>query len=137
MASVDCMNSNKSLHFKSSSLCIKNCAVFQCIDLVFTHNHMARMQIWMCAHTQNKHSLKYLLPLTPIYRWEHWNAKRMNDLFKAIYKYRSSNIQMLISSLQNPGLDLIECLKNYGWRFVTLYRRPWSKPSPRKRNAKR
>ena len=29
------------------------------------------------------------------------------------------------------GLDLIECLKNYGWRFVTLYRRP----SPRKRNA--
>ena len=21
------------------------------------------------------------------------------------------------------GLDLIECLKNYGWRFVTLFRR--------------
>ena len=21
------------------------------------------------------------------------------------------------------GLDLIECLKNYGWRFMTLYRR--------------
>ena len=21
------------------------------------------------------------------------------------------------------GLDLIECLKNYGWRFETLYRR--------------
>ena len=21
------------------------------------------------------------------------------------------------------GLDLIECLKNYGWRFVTLYGR--------------
>ena len=21
------------------------------------------------------------------------------------------------------GLDLIECLKNYGWRFRTLYRR--------------
>ena len=21
------------------------------------------------------------------------------------------------------GLDLIECLKNYAWRFVTLYRR--------------
>ena len=21
------------------------------------------------------------------------------------------------------GLDLIECLMNYGWRFVTLYRR--------------
>ena len=35
------------------------------------------------------------------------------------------------------GLDLTECLKNYGWRFVTLYRRWESRPSPRKRNAKR
>ena len=35
------------------------------------------------------------------------------------------------------GLDLIECLKNYGQRFVTLYRRQLSRPSPRKRNAKR
>ena len=35
------------------------------------------------------------------------------------------------------GLDLIECLLNYGWRFMTLYRRQGSRPSPRKRNAKR
>ena len=35
------------------------------------------------------------------------------------------------------GLDLIEYLKNYGWRFVTLYKRQGSRPSPRKRNAKR
>ena len=35
------------------------------------------------------------------------------------------------------GLGLIECLKNYGWKFVTLYRRQGSRPSPRKRNAKR
>ena len=34
-------------------------------------------------------------------------------------------------------LDLIECLKNYGQRFVTLYRRQGSRPSPRKRNAKK
>ena len=34
------------------------------------------------------------------------------------------------------GLDLIECLMNYGWRFVTLYRRQGSRPSPRKINAK-
>ena len=25
---------------------------------------------------------------------------------------------------------------SYGWRFVTLYRRQGSRPSPRKRNAK-
>ena len=32
-------------------------------------------------------------------------------------------------------LDLIECLKNYGWWFMTLYKRGSSKPSPR-RNTK-
>ena len=26
---------------------------------------------------------------------------------------------------------------NYGWRFVTLYRRQGSRPSPRKTNAKK
>ena len=35
------------------------------------------------------------------------------------------------------GLDMIECLKNYGWRFVALYRRRCSTPSPRNRNAKK
>ena len=35
------------------------------------------------------------------------------------------------------GLDLIECLMNYGWRFMTLYRRQGSRPSPRKRKAKK
>ena len=35
------------------------------------------------------------------------------------------------------GLDLIECLKNYGWRFMILYTRQGSISSPRKRNAKR
>ena len=34
------------------------------------------------------------------------------------------------------GLDLIECLKNYGRRFVALYRRQGSRPSPRKRCKK-
>jgi len=30
------------------------------------------------------------------------------------------------------GLD-IECLKNYGWRFMTLYRRQGARPSPPKK----
>ena len=34
------------------------------------------------------------------------------------------------------GLDLIECLMNYGMRFTMLYRRQGSRPSPWKRNAK-
>ena len=35
------------------------------------------------------------------------------------------------------GLDLIEYLMYYGRRFMTLYRRQESRPSPWKRNAKR
>ena len=36
------------------------------------------------------------------------------------------------------GLDLkTECLKNYGQRFLTLYRRQGSRSSSRKRSAKR
>ena len=36
------------------------------------------------------------------------------------------------------GLDLIaECLMNYGWRLLTLYRRQGSRPSTWKRNAKK
>ena len=34
------------------------------------------------------------------------------------------------------GLDLIECLKNYGQRLMILYRRQGSRPSPRKRMQK-
>ena len=35
------------------------------------------------------------------------------------------------------GLDLIESLMNYRQKFVTLYRRQGSRPSPWKRNAKK
>ena len=38
---------------------------------------------------------------------------------------------------RSKGLDLIECLKSYGRRFVTLYRRQGSRASPWKRNAKK
>ena len=34
------------------------------------------------------------------------------------------------------GLDLIECMKSYRWKLMILYRGQWSRPSPRKRNAK-
>ena len=35
------------------------------------------------------------------------------------------------------GRDMIEYLMNYEWRFMTLYRRQGSRPSPWKRNAKK
>jgi len=54
----------------------------------------------------------------------------MYDLNQILYDYTVEVRYRL------KGLDLIECLKNYGWRFMTLYRRQESRPSPRKRNAK-
>ena len=36
------------------------------------------------------------------------------------------------------GLDLIKCLKNYGWSFLTLYRRQWlRKTIPKKKKGKK
>ena len=34
-------------------------------------------------------------------------------------------------------LDMIECLKYYGWMYITAYRWCCLKPSPRKRNVRR
>ena len=59
-----------------------------------------------------------------------WDLNRF-DLNKIPYEY---TVEVRNRS---KGLDLIECLMNYGWRFVTLYRRQESRPSPRKRNAKK
>ena len=38
---------------------------------------------------------------------------------------------------QFKGLNLVECLKNYGQRFLTMYKRQRSRLLPRKRNAKK
>ena len=60
------------------------------------------------------------------------------DLNQILYNY---TVEMINSF---KGLDLIERLKVggwrlevCGWRFVTLYRKQGSRPSPRKRNVKK
>ena len=40
-------------------------------------------------------------------------------------------------TIRFKGLDLIECLKNYGWRFVTLYREAVIKTIPKKKKCKK
>ena len=52
------------------------------------------------------------------------------DLIQIPYDYKVEVRNRL------KGLNLIACLMNYGRRFVTLYRRQESRPSPRKRNSK-
>ena len=54
------------------------------------------------------------------------------------FRYDLSNIPYnYIVEMRNrfKGLDLIECLINYGQKVMTLSRRQESRPSPRKRNA--
>ena len=53
------------------------------------------------------------------------------DLNQIPYDYTVEMINRL------KGLDLIEYLMNYGWRFMTLYRRQGSRTSTWKKNAKK
>ena len=64
-----------------------------------------------------RHKLKKVKKTTGPFRY---------DLNQILYNYTVEERNRF------KGLDLTECLKNFGWRFVTLYRR-----QPRKRNAKR
>ena len=52
------------------------------------------------------------------------NAKKQNGCLRRPYKScekKRSEKQRRKEKIY--PLDLIECLKNYGWRFLTLYRR--------------
>ena len=53
------------------------------------------------------------------------------DLNQILYDY------MVEMRYRFKGLDLIECLMNYGWRFMTLYKKQGSRPSPRKKKCKK
>ena len=68
-----------------------------------------------------RHKLKKVGKTTNLFRY---------DLNQTSYDY--------IVQVTNrfKGLDLIECLKNYEQRFVTLYRKQGSRSSPRKINIK-
>jgi len=78
--------------------------------------------------------------------WEHTVAQIMNSLLlnsDKLKKVRKTTRPSRYDINQIPydyaievtnrfkGLDLIDCLKNYGQRFMTLYKRQGSRPSPR------
>ena len=54
--------------------------------------------------------------------------------------YSFSYLEPACCSMSWSNCCFLTCIQvslmNYGWRFVTLYRRQGSRPSPRKRNAK-
>ena len=73
-----------------------------------------------------------LLPNSDLKKVEKTTRPFRYDLNQIPYDYTVEVINRF------KGLDLIECLMNYGWRrFVTLYRREESRPYPWKRNAKK
>ena len=53
------------------------------------------------------------------------------DLNQILYDYPVEVTNRL------KGLEVIECLNNYGWRFMSLYRKQWSRYSLRKKMQKR
>ena len=75
--------------------------------------------------------------MTSLYVAPKKEMKQMNLLTKQYDLNQISYDYTLEVRNRFKGLDLIECLKNYGRRFVTLYRWQGSKPSGGKRNAKR
>ena len=81
--------------------------------------------------------------LGPLCRWlEQSNRLNLKKVGKTTRPFRYDLNQITFDYTVEvgnrfKGLDLIECLMNYGQRFVTLYQRQGSRPSPRKRNAKK
>ena len=70
---------------------------------------------------------------------------KTRDLFRKIRDTKGTFHAKMGTIKDRNGMDLAEDIiggkntqkKNYEWRFITLYRRQWSKASPRKINAKR
>ena len=67
-----------------------------------------------CGSDHEHLSAKYRFKLEKV---EKTNRQLKYDLNQIPYNYTVEVTNRV------KGLDLIECLKNYGWRFVTLYRR--------------
>ena len=65
--------------------------------------------------------------------------KKVGEITRPFRYYLNQILYDYVVEVTNrfKGIDLIECLKNYRWRFMTFYRRQGSRPSPWKRNAKR
>ena len=79
---------------------------------------------------------KYLNGLTAKYRLRLKKVVKTTKPFRYDLNQTPYDYTLEVTN-RFKGSDLLECLKNYGWRVVTLYRRQGSRPPPRKRNAKR
>ena len=60
--------------------------------------------------------------LTAKFRLE---LKKVGEITRPFRYYLNQNLYDYVVEVTNrfKGIDLIECLKNYRWRFMTFYRR--------------
>ena len=70
-------------------------------------------------------------------RIKDFKIKKIKNLKKIKLKKKISYDYTVKVRNRFKGLDQIEYLMNYGQKFMTLYRRQGSRPSPWKRNAKK
>ena len=123
--------------------------------------HKRRLYTWTSPDDQNRNQIDYLL-CSQRWRSSIQSAKtrpgadcgsdhellitkfrlKLKTVWKTTRAFRYDLNKILYDftvEVRNrfKGLDLIECLINYGRRFMTLYRRQGSRPSPWKRNAKK
>ena len=120
--------------FAPCSLSIPSCQL--CILLFPNHGNdtVSQLCLWMWAALPLWFYLYYLTPYCQIQTWTEKVGKTTRP-----FRYNLNHIPYDYTvevTDRFKRLYLIECLKNYEWRFMTLYRRQWSRPSPRKRNEK-
>ena len=87
------------------------------------------------SRTQNKPlGVKQLSYLVPAHSWLDRGRRLLRPF---VYNLNQIPYDYTVEVTHRfKGLDLIECLKNYRGRLVTLYKKWWPKTSPKKRNAK-
>ena len=123
--------------------------------------HKRRLYTWTSPDGQNQHQIDYIL-CSQRWRSSIPSAKtRLGDDCGSNHEFLIAKFRFKLKKVEKTtrpfrydinqipydftvevrkrfkGLSLIECMMNYGWRFVTLYRKQESRPFPRKRNAKK
>ena len=144
---------SKSIHLLSISI-IKLCHIFLNLNIKHysdQHHQMANIEIRLIAFFAAKDGdLLYTVSKNKTGSWlwlRSWTPYcQIQTILEKVgkttrpFRYDLNQIPYVYTveaTNRFKGLDLIECLENYGWRFMTLYRRQWSRPSSRKRNIKR
>jgi len=69
--------------------------------------------------------MKFLLPNSDLKKVRKTTRPFRYDLNQTPYDYTVEVANRF------KGLDLLECLNKYGWRFMRFYRKQGSRPSPR------